>query len=148
MKNTFICLILLYAFSCSKSESKQEIFKCKVNGVEAQATNAFARRDSSTINIDADLNNGYHFAFSVYNSGNQQYNLGYDNEYVEVVGNSKIFFLNKPSDGNGILNIESTKGWDFNKRMNGSFQFTIGPQSNTPFIVTEGIFKNVPTQDY
>jgi len=147
MKYFIISLSILFAISCNKTD-KQELFTCKVNGIEAHSTSAIVSRDSSEINILAKLNNGYHVSFTVINWGIGTYELGYDYKYVEVVGNSEIYFLKTPSAGHGVLTIENTKGNAFTKRMDGSFQFTIGPDTDTPFTVTEGIFKNISIVDY
>lgn len=141
------CFALLLIVSCSKSD-KEKVFKCKINGIETHSSNAIVSRDSAQININAKLNNGYHISFTVTNWGVKSYSLGSQYDYVEVVGNSEIYFLKKSSAGNGLLSIEDTKGWDFNKRMDGSFHFTILPQSDSPFIVTDGVFKNIPIVDY
>lgn len=147
MKYIVSSLLIILSISCSKPDN-EKIFKCKVNGVEAQSTNGIVSRDSSEINILAELNNGYHLSFTVINWGVDNYDLGYDYKYVEVVGNSELYFLKKPSAGSGILNIESIKGNALHKRMNGSFNFSIGTQTTNPFVVTEGVFKNIPIVDY
>jgi len=147
MKYFIIPLLILFTISCNKAD-KQELFTCKVNGIETHYTSAIVSRDSSEINILAKLNNGYHVSFTVINWGIGTYELGYDYKYVEVVGNSEIYFLKTPSAGHGVLTIENTKGNAFTKRMDGSFQFTIGPDTDTPFVVTDGVFKNISIVDY
>lgn len=147
MKYFIVSLLVILTISCNKSD-KQELFKCKVNGIEAYSTSAIVNRDSSEINISAKLNNGYHISFTVFNWGIKKYTLGSQYDYVEVVGNSKLYFLKSASAGNGTLNIADTKGWELNKRMDGSFHFTIGSDTDTPFTVTDGVFKNISIVDY
>jgi hypothetical protein len=148
MKTIIIGAIIIFLLSCTKSSDKQEIFKCKINNIEYSSTNAIVKRDSNNIKFTIRLNNEHYFDFEVKNLGAKSYNLGYDDKWVKVIGDSKMYYLTKPSNGNGTLNIEAIKGWDFNRRMSGTFHFSINPSGDDSYIVKDGVFKNIPIVDY